>query len=177
MLIIARSLKDLSFGKLMEIYAEGNLENGRDLWPDEPEGRQIALAEQEFYNYLQQVFFRTADALYLIWEEKGRYVSALRLERYQDGLLLEALETAPECRKRGHAAQLVQAALEYAGDAKIYSHVGKRNIASLRTHEKCGFRKVLDHAVYADGSVNDVCCTLCWMPVPAQKPLENTSGI
>ena len=89
MLIIAHKLHEFTFGKLMEVYAEGNLENGQDLWPDETESRQNALAEQEFYNYLQQVFFRTNGAQYLVWEENGRYVSALRLEPYQDGLLLE----------------------------------------------------------------------------------------
>lgn len=160
-LIVAKSLRDLSFGKLMEVYAEGNLENGRDLWPEEPEGRQMALAEQEFYQYLQQVFFRTEGARYLILEDGGRYISALRLEPYQDGLLLEALETAPAFRRKGYGESLVRAALELPEITKVYSHVGKRNTASLRTHEKCGFVKILDHAVYADGSVNDVCCTLC----------------
>lgn len=160
-LIVAKSLRDLSFGKLMEVYAEGNLENGRNLWPDEPEGRQIALAEQEFYQYLKQVFFLTKDARYLILEGNNRYISALRLEPYQDGLLLEALETAPEFRRKGYGEALVRAALETVEGIKVYSHVSKRNVASLRTHEKCGFVKILDHAVYADGSVNDVCCTLC----------------
>lgn len=161
MLIVANKLNELAFGKLMEVYTEDNLENGRDLWPEEPESRQIALAEQEFYQYLQQVFFKTNGAKYLIWEEKGRYVSALRLEPYRDGLLLEALETAPSYRRKGCAAKLVQAALAYAGNVKIYSHVGKKNTASFRTHEKCGFVRILDYAVYADGSVNDRCCTLC----------------
>ena len=164
MLKIVRKMNDLSFGKLMEVYIEGNLENGQDMWPDEPESRQIALAEQEFYNYLQQVFFKTSGAQYLIWEENGSYVSALRLEPYQDGLLLEALETVPEARRRGYAAQLMYAALESVGNVKVYSHVHKRNLASLRTHEKCGFVRILDHAVYADGSVNDVCSTLCHTP-------------
>lgn len=160
MLIVARKMRDIAFGKLMAVYQEGNLENGAERWPDEPEGRQIALAEEDFYHYLQQVFFKTESAVYLIWEEKGRYVSALRLEAYRDGLLLTALETHPQMRKRGFAEKLVKAALEYAGDMTVYSHVSKKNVASLRTHEKCGFRKVLDYAVYADGSVNDRCCSL-----------------
>ena len=162
MLKIAEKLNDLSFGKLMEVYIEGNLENGQELWPEEPEARQIALAEQEFYNYLQQVFFRTPGARYLIWEEAGHYVSALRLEPYRDGLLLEALETAPDKRKKGYAAQLVQATLEYAGNVKIYSHVGKYNTVSLRTHEKCGFTRIHDYAVYADGSVNERSYTMLY---------------
>ena len=162
MLIVAKSLRDIAFGKLMDIYQEGNQENGAERWPDEPAGRQIALAEEDFYNYLQQVFFKTESAVYLIWEEKGRYVSALRLEEFRDGLLLTALETHPQMRKRGFAKMLVEAALEYVGDVTVYSHVSKKNVASLRTHEKCGFRKVLDYAVYADGSVNDLSFTLCY---------------
>lgn len=153
-------MNELSFGKLMEVYEEGNLENGQDLWPDEPRWRQLALAEQEFYAYLQEVFFKTEGAAYLIWEESGAYVSALRLEPYQNGLLLEALETHPKHRKKGYAARLVAAAVAYAG-VKVYSHVNTKNTPSMRTHESCGFRKILDYAVYADGSVNDRCCTLC----------------
>ena len=161
MLIIAKRMNDFSFGKLMEVYAEGNLENGQDLWPDEPQWRQIALAEQEFYSYLRQIFFKTDGVACLIWEEHGRYISALRLEPYRDGLLLEALETSPEHRRMGYGTLLVKAALEYAGNVKVYSHVGKQNVPSLRTHERCGFRRILEYSVYADGSVNDRCCTLC----------------
>ena len=161
MLIVVKKRNELSFGKLMDVYCEGNLENGQENYPDEPPHRQIALAEQDFYNYLQQVFFKTDGAAYLIWEEKGCYISALRLEPYRDGLLLEALETVPQHRKKGYGAQLVRAALDFAGDLRVYSHVNKRNTASLRTHEKCGFVKILDYAVYADGSVNDRCITLC----------------
>ena len=161
MLIVARKLRELSFGKLMEVYREGNLENGRIHYTDEPEDRQIALAEQDFYQYLQQVFFRTEGAAYFIWEEHGKYVSALRLEPYQDGLLLEALETAPACRRHGYATALVRAVLEVYGEKKIYSHVSKRNAASLATHEKCGFHRVADHAVYADGSYMANHVTFC----------------
>lgn len=168
-LIVARSMRDLSFGKLMEVYSESNLENGRDLWPDETEDRQLALAEQEFYQYLQQVFFRTPDAKYFIWEENGCYLSALRLEPYRDGLLIEALETAPEYRQKGYAARLVQAALESAGSMNVYSHVGKKNTASLRVHEKCGFMRISESAVYADGSVDDRCCTLCFCKSSVQE--------
>lgn len=160
MLKVARKMNELSFSKLMEVYEEGNLENGQDFWPEESQWRQIALAEEAFYDYLQQVFFQTDGASYLIWEEDGRYLSALRLEPYRDGLLLEALETSPKYRKMGYGTYLVSAALEYAGEIKIYAHVGKKNAASLRTHQKCGFQRILEYAAYADGSVDDRCCTL-----------------
>ena len=153
MLYVAKSLKELNFSALMDIYIEGNRENGADMWPDELEGRQLAQAEQGFYQYLRECFFPTPGAAYYIWGENGKYVSALRLEPYQDGMLLEALETAPDQRKKGYAKDLIRA-VQVAGLAKkIYSHVSKRNVPSLRTHEACGFRKILDYAVYADGSV------------------------
>ena len=162
MLLIVEKLKDLSFSQLMDVYEEGNRENGEEFWPDLDPAQQMLQAEQEFYQYLRQVFFPTANARYYIWEEKGQYVSALRLEPYRDGMLLEALETAPAQRKKGYAFQLIQAVQAACPEHKIYSHVSKRNAASLGTHEKCGFRRIADHAVYADGSVNSRSYTLCW---------------
>ena len=162
MLIVARKLRELSFGKLMEVYQEGNLENGQIHYPDEPEDRQIALAEQDFYQYLKQVFFSVEGAVYCIWQDGGRYVSALRLEPYRDGLLLAALETHPQMRRKGYAAKLILEVMTYAKELSIYSHVSKKNTPSLRTHEKCGFKRILEYAVYADGSVNDRACTLCY---------------
>ena len=108
------------------------------------------------------MFFPTDNAWYCIWDEKGHYVSALRLEPYRDGLLLEALETAPAERRKGYAGKLLQAVQARFAQEKIYSHVSKRNIPSLRTHEVCGFRKIAENAVYADGSVTSRSCTFCW---------------
>ena len=153
MVHFAYKLKDLSFSKLMEVYTEGNQENGREFWPYETPAYQLAMAEQDFYDYLSQTFFAIPGAYYAVLEEGGRYVSALRMEPYQDGLLLSALETNPGFRRSGYGKQIIQEVLAHIGEGKVYSHVSKKNIASLRTHESCGFHKILDHAVYADGSV------------------------
>lgn len=152
MLYVAHRLNQLSFSQLMAVYEEGNRKNGAELSPKLSENEQILRAESAFYQYLSESFFRTPGAFCAIWMEKNRYVSALRLEPYQDGLLLEALETAPDCRGHGYATALLQAVLERCPE-KVYSHVGKCNEASLAVHEKCGFHIVLDHAVYVDGSV------------------------
>lgn len=162
MLLIYDHLKDISFSGLMAVYEEGNRENGEEFWPDMEEGQRILRAEQEFHQYLREIFFPTEGAVYCIWEGQGRYLSALRLEPYRDGLLLEALETAPNERRKGYAARLIAAVQEAYPDAKIYSHVSKRNVPSLKTHEKCGFRRIAENAVYADGSVTSRSCTLCW---------------
>lgn len=158
MLYIARTLKELNFSALMEVYSEGNRENAREKYPELPEGWGLLRAEQDFYLYLQDSFFRTSGAVYAVWVEDKKYVSALRLEPYKDGLLLEALETAPAYRRKGYAETLIRAALP---EGKIYSHVHKKNEPSLKLHEKCGFRRISEQAVYIDGSVNSRCCTLC----------------
>ena len=128
MLILARTIRDLNFSKLMDVYIEGNMENADEFWAE--------LSE-------------------------GKYICALRLEPYCDGLLLEALETAPAYRRRGYAEKLILAAIAHFAGKKLYSHVSKRNVPSLCVHEKCGFRRILEYAVYIDGSVNQRSCTLC----------------
>lgn len=163
MLKLCSCLHELSFSALMEIYEEGNRENGAEFYPDLPECQGILRAEQDFLQYLQDVFFRTPNAVYAIWLENDRYVSALRLEPYRDGFLLCALETKPDERRKGYALQLirdVQDWLHKRGQCVIYSHISKKNLPSIGTHERCGFQKIMDHAVYLDGSVTNRSITM-----------------
>lgn len=153
MLLVAHGLRELDFPKLMEVYLEGNLEKTA-------ESSGLLEAEEDFRQYLRDSFFAAPGAAYYVWVQGGRYVSALRLEPYKDGLLLEALETAPDCRRMGHAGALLRAMLMAEGTRPIYSHIVKGNAASLRAHESCGFRRMLEYAVYIDGSVNDRACTM-----------------
>lgn len=165
MLHLFCALSQLRFGSLMVVYEQTNQRQGRALWPDEPEARQLQLAEADFYRYVSQCFFKTPGAVYAVWEADGQYVSALRLEPYRDGLLLEALETAPTQRRKGYAAaliQAVQAELTRQARAKVYSHVEKRNIPSLKTHESCGFGIIADYAACVDGTVSRRMYTMCW---------------
>ena len=152
MLYLADKLHKLNFTQLMAVYTEGNEKNGEELWPELSWEQQLLRAEQAFYQYLAEGFFPVSDAVYAIWVENGTYVSALRLEPYEDGLLLEALETAPQYRRRGYGEKLIRAVLG-AFPRRIYSHVSKKNIPSLAIHKKCGFVQVLDYAKYIDGSV------------------------
>lgn len=159
MLLIANRLGELNFEELMDVYIEGNLEKAEEYG----EGGLLQ-AEREFWDYLREDFFRQEGAFYAVWKGSGRYLSALRLEPHRDGWLLEALETAPEQRLNGFAKQLMASALEYLGKGPVYSHVSKRNVASLRTHYACGFEEWLDHVVYLDGSVSNRAVTLRFMP-------------
>ena len=158
MLTVATSLRQLNWAQLMALYEEGNRENGEDLYPDCPLEQQLFLAEQDFYDYLKTGFFTQPGDRYCLWTVDGIYVSTLRLQNYQDGLLLEALETHPGHRGRGYAKKLVAAVLEGVHE-KVYSHISPRNGPSLAVHKACGFQKILSHSVYADGSVNSRCHT------------------
>lgn len=164
MFMMFHRLRDLNFGELMAVYQEGNLEHWHEDYPNFPEGEGILQAEQDFYAYLQQEFFLAKRAVYCVWEEDGRYISALRLEAYRDGLLLEALETRPGFRCKGYARSLLDSALAALSGREglpVYSHVSKKNAASLAVHAACGFQKVLDYGVYIDGSVTHNSVTLC----------------
>lgn len=155
MLKIVKQIWELDFPGLMNVYIEGNLEKAKEYGAN-----GLSRVEREFYDYLREDFFCHRGAFYAVWKMDGRAVSALRMEPYQDGWLLEALETAPEQRGRGYARALVTAALAYLGSAVVYSHVSKQNEPSLRTHLTCGFEKYLNHAVYIDGTVTQRAYTL-----------------
>ena len=109
MLQIIRSMSQLDFSGMMALYEEGNLENAADLYPHLPQGQGLAQAEQDFYQYLRECFFKTPGAYYAVWAENGQYRSALRMEPYKDGMLLAALETHPDFRRRGYGEKLIRA--------------------------------------------------------------------
>lgn len=135
--------EDMDFNALMKLYREGNLENGAYFYPAESKERQLTLAEQDCLKYLKQDFFAKPGVRYWVWEEGGAYISALRLEPMEQGLLLEALETEPSHRCRGYARALLAAVLrELPKDSTVYSVVSDDNEASLRAHKSCGFLAV-----------------------------------
>ena len=81
-------------------------------------------------------------------------MAALRLQRWNDGWLLEGLQTHRDHRRKGYAKALITAVLEELQLDKIYVHIQRDNIPSIALHQACGFQKILDHAVYLDGSVH-----------------------
>lgn len=83
------------------------------------------------------------------WSRAAFWVSALRLYPLEDRLYyLEALETHPDYRRRGFAAQLLAGVtdeLKKQGAFRLCDCVSKNNAASLRTHQKCGFAIVSEN--------------------------------
>lgn len=154
MLLIAESVSKLSFSGLMQVYAESNALNAED------QECSILDVEQGFYDYLRSSFFAQENSFCAVWIEAGEYVSALRIEPFKDGFLLCALETTPEHRRKGYAAKLIKAVLSLERLGRpVYSHIHKKNGASQAVHAACGFVKIMDRALYIDGSVNSYCDT------------------
>lgn len=157
MLRVISTLGELPFAQLMRVYEKTNRDRGSLQWRQEPRDRQIALAEEDFYTYLRTCFFRTPGAVYYLWLEEGRAVSALRREPYRDGVLLAALETAPMDTGRGYATRLLAQTLDILRDEgvpKVYVHIHRRNAASQKVHLHCGFVKTARGAMLLDGSYN-----------------------
>lgn len=145
MLLRFDRFSDLDPRKLMDVYAESNLENTEYFCPDvQDKAEAVKIVETGFLEYLERDFFGTPGPSYWVLEEDDRWVSALRLNELKPGFYyLEALETRPDCRRRGCSTRLLTGvieALKQKGPFQICDCVGKRNKASLGTHLKCGFR-------------------------------------
>ena len=161
MLKLVYQFRDLDFGKLMAVYSQSNEENIQEFYPNEAHETGLRKVHVSFEDYLRGDFFRVKGAFYAIWEENAAYICALRIEPFEDGLLLEALETMPAYRRAGYASRLIHGVLEMLPEGSIvYSHVHKRNAPSLATHRRCGFAKCLDYAKYVDGTISRNACTM-----------------
>ena len=138
------SYDDLDARQLMDLYAEGNEENADYFYPDEPDrAKAVAAVEADFLNFLKEKFFTAPGRTYWVLEENGIYISALRLAELDGRLFyLEALETRPDFRRHGYAAKLLRGVVEAltpGGGFRICDCVRKKNAASIKTHEACGF--------------------------------------
>lgn len=160
MLLKITAFADLDGRKLMDVYAESNLENTDYFCPEEPD-KQVALRKVEagFLTFLRDGFFRQKNAVCWVLEQDGLWVSALRTCQVDAKLyFLEALETHPEHRQKGCGALLLSGVLEAMkaeGSFRLCDCVGKKNLASLKTHEKCGFRIVSQQGYdYLHGDVS-----------------------
>lgn len=99
--------------KLMDVYAESNLENTDFFCPEEPDKEAaVRMVESGFLDFLKNEFFKEPEAVCWVLEEDGVWVSALRTCKIPEGPF------------------------------RLCDCVGKKNAASLRAHEKCGFRIV-----------------------------------
>lgn len=149
MLLKITEYADIVSRNIMDIYAESNMENTDYFYPDiEDKALALQKVESDFLDYIGTDFLSSSGNTYWVLEENGIWVSALRLYEVKAGFYyIEALETRPDRRRRGCAFRLLDGLLEELkkqGAFRICDCVGKKNAASLKTHEKCGFAIVAD---------------------------------
>ena len=165
MVKIIGEIGELNTQQLLDVYLQSHENYGREHFPKLDAHEQLVFAQEDFRSYLREDFFLQKDAFYAVWIVDGVYQCALRLEPYRDGMLLQALETAPNARRKGYAGSLIAEVLKHLQGRSykaVYSHVEKHNIPSLAVHYKCGFQKLTDSATYLDGTVTQRSCTLCY---------------
>ena len=151
LLRVFRGFSALDIRQIFKIYEESLTRNysAKEPW----ESPEILFLED------LRLFFGGKNNRLFLWEHAGEFVSALRLEPYQDGFLISCLETAPDQRRSGFALELMNAVV-LLEKGPFYAHVAKNNVPSRRFHEKVGFVKIADHAVFVDGSVYSSVMTL-----------------
>lgn len=150
MLLQLRTFDEIDRRRLMDIYRESNLENTDYFYPELTD-KQAAVrrVERDFLRYLETDFLASEKNALLVWEEQGIWTCALRLYCVRDGLYyIEALETRPDCRRRGYASRLLRETAELLkrrGTFRLCDNVGKENTASLAAHQACGFSIVAEN--------------------------------
>lgn len=158
MLIICQSYCEIDIVQLLAIYQESIELNM------ETEQKSRFEVEEDFCEYLREIFFNDAGAICAIWVHDGQYVSALRLETFQDGYLVSGLETNPQARRKGFGRNLLRAVIAYVREKEsciVYAHIDKRNRGSYALHTECGFEQILDYGRLLDGSFSYQYRTLC----------------
>ena len=147
MLLRITRYSDVDERKLMDIYSESNDENTEYFFPEETDkDKAVRQVEAGFLDFLKNDFFKQSGASVWVLKDSGIWLSAIRTCKVRPGLhYLEALETRPDQRKKGYASLLltnVEEALKKEGPFRLYVCVSKKNTASIKTHEKAGFRIV-----------------------------------
>ncbi len=171
---------ELDGDRLMDVYAGSNRDNAGEFYPDEETAAAVKKVEERFLDWLRSDFFTGPGRTYWVLEEDGDWVSALRTSRIRPGLYyLEALETRPDRRRRGCAVRLLRgvlAALEAEGPFALYDCVSKGNAASLRTHERCGFRIAAENGFnYLSGETNERTFGLVYRHAEGERDRRDTA--
>lgn len=161
MLKIVRKPDQIDICDLTDVYEESIRADGKRRYPYLCTEEQQTVAERDFSAYFDY-FFQEQGAVYYLWIIEGRYVAAVRSERYADGVLLTGLETAPGERRKGYARELLLAVIQEESTVPIFSHVSRKDRTSFHLHLSCGFAVQQEYARLLDGTVTTQYCTLVY---------------
>lgn len=144
MLIEIKELSDRDAISLMAVYKESNKKNISYFFPEIQDEKQgLNMIEEEYTKWLRDDFLKSKNTFCYVWIENDLWVSSLRLHCIDSKIyFIEALETHPEYRKKGYAEKLINGIIDRLkenGDFEIHSYTSITNIASQKTHKRCGF--------------------------------------
>ena len=161
MLVEIRELSQLPYMRLMELYSQDLRESAHAHYPNLTEPEALFAAEQDFYTFLSDIFFKTPDARFYAWSVDGIWRSCLRTEPFEDGFLICGITTEPAYRRCGYASKLLRSVLQQR-KGKAYSHVRKDNLPSVQLHSKSGFQLHHQWARMLNGEKLQSFCTFVY---------------
>lgn len=175
MLLVLQSPDELDVSKLLAIYRESSQENCQRMFPAETPAASLEQYEAGYAAFMREEFFARPGRFWMVETADGLWASALRLLPLEEPntWLIGALETHPDYRRQGYAARLLADTVQYLeknhGAIALFSGVGKRNTASLRTHLRCGF--VREKETWTEeGTTSDRHCTMAYRSPRASGP-------
>lgn len=147
MLIKLKHLSDKEAILLMSVYKESNKKNISYFFPKIQNAEKgLQMVEEAYTQWLRDDFLKNQNMSCYVWEEKGVWVSSLRFHCIDSKVyFIEALETHPEYRRKGYAEKLINSIIDSLKESEsfeISSYTSINNIASQKTHKKCGFLKL-----------------------------------
>ena len=162
MLLLLQHPGEIDIPQFMKTCREANIEKGKRDYPYFSAYDQLQIVEDHLTEYLIESM-REGTLRCAVWAPEGKYKAVLRLEKYRDGYLIAGLATAVNERHKGYASALLHSLLAALPHTVFYSHIEDGNFISVRLHEKCGFVKIRDTAVFIDGTVSAHAATYCKM--------------
>lgn len=167
MLLVLQSPEEPDVPKLLAIYRESSQENCQRMFPAETDAASLEQYEAGYTSFMREEYFAKPGRFWMVETADGLWASALRLLPFEGANTwkIEALETHPDHRRRGHAARLLADTIQYLektfGTVILLSDVGKHNTASLQTHLRSGFIREKETWT-EDGVIYDRQCTMAY---------------
>lgn len=168
MLLQVTTVDNNSLEQLFSVYEESM----KDL-----QSRYASLEDMKasYADFLNE-FLSIPNQYVLVETAEGQWVSGLRAIETESGCwFLEAVETMPEERRKGHGRRLLLHTLDFLksrGMQQAFCQISKNNIKSQKLHISCGFIPTEDPSIDPWGQLNDR--TILFRHVTSSLSEDNT---
>lgn len=151
MLLQVTTVDNNSLEQLFSVYEESM----KDL-----QSRYASLEDMKasYADFLNE-FLSIPNQYVLVEAAEGQWVSGLRAIETESGCwFLEAVETMPEERRKGHGRRLLLHTLDFLksrGMQQAFCQISKNNIESQQLHTSCGFIPTEDPSIDPWGQLDN----------------------